>query len=1130
MQHALWKLTALAGVVGIGLLVVMQAQQGLSTRPATDTVADLASTGEPETGEPSAAEPPADPSSTAPSSFGPESFRSSEQTARQDNPTTSRRPLADIRSTAPNPQTAAGVNPFSDEEPSSRPSPNNSRQRTTGKPPTLLPEFDDDQRPAAVPLNRPQNAPPALADRQNDDAAFGQVQLVDADASNASAASAPGMSTLTDDDKPSARPEAPRLFTDEEDTQAPLPTLAAPAGAAGLDPFSAGPQMAQAEPPTTLSEAPRSEKPASEKPVSEDEEDDAAFGGFRQNNKPLMTRSANEDKQPEATEALNLPLEPVADPALNQVPNTAPEAARPAANAARPLFDDDDMPARKPVPPAATEPNPFDALGQEDPPALQQKQKTETAAPPAEKDDLDIPFSKTSPTMTAPANGAANRSGALFDEDEPARSEKPLAVPANPPATNAPLFGEDEPIRRPQASPAATEDAVPANPASANPLTGPTGLFDDEPVPSQPAATEPLVDRPAAPRTMAPEVAPATSDDDDAANFPSLGPATPTPPILEPEPATEQEPAVATPPANTQPANRPASDTDDDSAFLPNRESSTAPALSTPADAQPQTRPDHGFLPESDNRRFGQDQPDERISTPQPQPQPAFAPEQPAFAPEPEIATREPAMTRPAPIADDSDFNNRERSDAEPRADRRAPEGSQRPQVTIEKIAPRSHVLGQPMVYQIVIHNTGTSPAHEVVVEDRIPRSVQLNGTIPQAELANGSRLIWKLGTVEPNQQKKISVRVIPTEEGTISSVATVNFAADVEANTVVKSAPRLQFEITAPPQAAVGAPVVFNYRVTNVGRVDATGVLIRNLLPNGLRHPDGDDLEYEVGDLPTGTFREVQLTLTAAQAGHTVNKAVVTADGGLSVPAQAEIDVRGDSLKVTRSGPSRVRPNRTAVFRNSVTNTGTVAVQNVSIVETLPAGMEVASTLPGAQYDAGRRSVIWTMDRIEPGETKNVEITVNCTGRGPQVSVVRVSEAGGASGETMKTANIAGVATLSVSVAELPTPVEIGEQVPCKVRVFNRGTDTARNVRVSVTVPHGLKLLSIRGPVKYQQQGTEVSFDALERLEARREVVFELTLEATGGGDARMQATVQSDQMSQPLHGEEATIVLTRQ
>jgi uncharacterized repeat protein (TIGR01451 family) len=195
-------------------------------------------------------------------------------------------------------------------------------------------------------------------------------------------------------------------------------------------------------------------------------------------------------------------------------------------------------------------------------------------------------------------------------------------------------------------------------------------------------------------------------------------------------------------------------------------------------------------------------------------------------SPEPASADERPASKRPAPVAKPADVDDEaafpdsarpaaapatasppntlrldadERIERQPAANRGAgesppprsdsidgdtgaitttPRGQQRPQLSIDKVAPQAAVLGQPMVYTIRVRNVGSIPAHQVVVEDRVPRGVQLDGTNPRAEMSEKTKtLIWKLGTLESGQERTISVRVVPTTEGAIGSVATVNFS-----------------------------------------------------------------------------------------------------------------------------------------------------------------------------------------------------------------------------------------------------------------------------------------------------------------------------------------------------------------
>ena len=466
------------------------------------------------------------------------------------------------------------------------------------------------------------------------------------------------------------------------------------------------------------------------------------------------------------------------------------------------------------------------------------------------------------------------------------------------------------------------------------------------------------------------------------------------------------------------------------------------------------------------------------------------------------------------------------------------------PQITIEKIAPATAVLGRPMIYQILVRNVGHNAAHQVVVEDVVPPEVKIDGSIPQAVLKD-NRLIWKLGTLPAGQEKKISVRVIPQSEGSIGGVATVNFAAEPQPSPTAAS-PQLKFDVAAPRQAAVGTPVEFNFRVRNTGQVPASGVTIRNVLPAGLRHPDGDDLEYEIGALPAGKTREVKLVLTAAQAGPTVNRVVVTADGNVAEEAQVQLDVVGPTLLVVRDGPKRLFPNKTGTYTNTVTNPGLSQVSNVSVVETVPPGMEFVEASDGGKYNAAKRSVTWTIGQIVAAASKTVKVTLKSNARGAQVSVVRAYDPAGSSGETVGATHVSGVCALTIEIGEIPALIEAGETVKVTVRILNRGSDSAANVRATITVPAGMQLVNAQGPTSHHEEtstaadnasgerasrGTiEVQFAPITKIEPRADAVIELTLKARTTGAARLEVQAQCDQLPDPIHREEVTTIVSPQ
>jgi uncharacterized repeat protein (TIGR01451 family) len=478
-------------------------------------------------------------------------------------------------------------------------------------------------------------------------------------------------------------------------------------------------------------------------------------------------------------------------------------------------------------------------------------------------------------------------------------------------------------------------------------------------------------------------------------------------------------------------------------------------------------------------------------------------------------------------------------TDDAPVDDDPAPGKPELPQLTIDKIAPPTAVLGEPMIYHIQVRNNGYLPAHNVTVEDVVPENVKIDGSIPQAQLKQ-NRLVWKLGTLPAGQEKKIAVRVIPQSEGTIGGVATVNFTPPPlpAAAPADRNAPRIKFVVESPRKAAVNSPVDFKFKIQNVGRVPATGVTIRDVLPRGLKHAEGDDLEFTIGQIPPGKSQDVKLTLTAAVTGPTVNRVVVTADGNVSEEAEVQLEIVDPTLAVTRSGPKKLFPGKVGRYANTVTNPGGQPISGVTLLEVVPAGMEFVEADQGGLYDPVKRNVIWQLKQLRPAESKTVKVSLRPTARGAQISVVRAFDSSGASGETVGTTHVAGVPALKIEIGELASLVEPGEMVKVPVRVFNRGSDAATGVRTSVAVPAGMQFVSARAPVEHRVQaaggdghsGGEVQFAPIGKIDAKGDAVYELTFKARAPGATRVEVQTRCEQMSEAIRSEEPMTIVAPQ
>lgn len=457
--------------------------------------------------------------------------------------------------------------------------------------------------------------------------------------------------------------------------------------------------------------------------------------------------------------------------------------------------------------------------------------------------------------------------------------------------------------------------------------------------------------------------------------------------------------------------------------------------------------------------------------------------------------------------------------------DAATPSGPQQPELQIEKVAPPEAVLNEPLIYSIIVRNRGGSPAQDVVVEDKIPRGTRLEGTIPQAILTESKKLRWPLGTLDPGAEKTIRLKVIPIEPGEIGSVATVSFAATVGASIRV-TAPRLQLEASGPNEIVVGEQLNYSFVVRNTGEGRARDVFLRAILPVGLSHPGGNDLEYEIGELPPGSKREIALQIDAEQAGIVTPRFMVTIDGDKQDELKTDINILETRLRLARTGPEKRFVGRETQFTNTVSNESSQPLKNVVLTETLPAELELTSVPRGAYWDADRRILSWTLGELPPADTRTLAFEVIPQVPGTHRGNVKVEDATGNRAEAATALQVAGFSSLQVDVDHPQAPVAVGEQVSMRLKVRNDGTAPAELVQAAFEIPEQMQFVSARGPVQFQQVGRFVTFAKIETLPVNGEETFDLVLTAADSGDARVRVHLNSAELEQPLQRDEAVRV----
>ncbi|QDV50993.1 COG1361 family protein [Gimesia fumaroli] len=460
-----------------------------------------------------------------------------------------------------------------------------------------------------------------------------------------------------------------------------------------------------------------------------------------------------------------------------------------------------------------------------------------------------------------------------------------------------------------------------------------------------------------------------------------------------------------------------------------------------------------------------------------------------------------------------------------------AQQKTQSPKMTIQKVAPPEAILGQPFIYHVLVKNSGTTSAQNVVVEDRIPKGAKLTGTIPRAEQIK-DRIIWRLGEMSPGTEKKISIRVIPETAGQIGSVATVNFVTEVASETKITS-PKLAIQSDQPGAVKPGEITVVNYTITNSGTGDANNVYIRSIIPPQFTHPGGDDLEYNVGIIPAGGSKQVQLKLKAIKPGAGKNISSVMGDGNLKAETEVPLKVigNGEQFLLTRKGPKNRYLGRSGVYENTIANNTERPIQNISVFESVPPGMKFITASANGQFDTVRNVVQWDISELAASEQRVLTIELEPIEVGKLISTVQVVTDNNTkySANLQSEVTVIGQPLLKVETSELKGPLEVGEKMAMQIQLVNQGSASATHVEFRVKIPNELVFLAAKGPVRYKQAGSYIIFEPAQELPAKQALNFELSFSAQNKGDARVLVSVQSKQMQKPLNQEEAIPVLEK-
>ena len=466
-----------------------------------------------------------------------------------------------------------------------------------------------------------------------------------------------------------------------------------------------------------------------------------------------------------------------------------------------------------------------------------------------------------------------------------------------------------------------------------------------------------------------------------------------------------------------------------------------------------------------------------------------------------------------------------------PQADEQAPEstvtpdnttGRQEPAISLEWVGAPTAKVGQAGNYSLVVRNACNIPVQQVLVRVRVPNGINCQETEPKG-VTEGNVLVWELGTLQAKQEKILQMKLLADQKGDVSPQAWVTFTGSSVMRIKVRE-PKLVLKAENQDKVLIGETAAFNLTVNNPGDGSADQVKIHAVLSEGLEHPRGQKIDFDIGNLAAGETRNVTVMCMTKGGGVQKCDAVAEADGGLHAKETASVSVITPRLDLQVMGPGLRYLGRKALYTIKVTNPGDAAASNVTVSDIVPDGFKVLAASDGGRHDFSTRTVSWFLGEIAPGQSHEVKFEVQAINPGEFSHKASAVGARGLHAESELTTRVEGLSALMLEMVDTEDPIEVSSDTAYEVRITNTGSKVETDIKLEATVPDKMEFKSATGPVRFHEEGKKVVFEPIEKLAPKADAIFHINVKAVEAGTVRFKIQMTSTNLVEPVIKMEAT------
>jgi uncharacterized repeat protein (TIGR01451 family) len=420
--------------------------------------------------------------------------------------------------------------------------------------------------------------------------------------------------------------------------------------------------------------------------------------------------------------------------------------------------------------------------------------------------------------------------------------------------------------------------------------------------------------------------------------------------------------------------------------------------------------------------------------------------------------------------------------------------------LSIVKTGPASVVAGATVTYQLAVANSGPSDAVAVSVTDTLPAGVSFlsasGGGWSCTNSGDSSVTCTRPGLGAGANAPVITVQVqAPAQPTTLSNIATVaSTTADPDtsdntssASTAVTASADLAISKSAPATVTAGGSISYALVVSNAGPSDAVSPTVVDTLPPGVAFSSASGGGWTCTNAGDVSVTCTRTSLAAGATAPTITVVVDAPDQAASLTNNASVSsttpdpVAGNNaasatttvtasadLSLVKTAPVTVVAGASFSYALQVANGGPSDAANISVTDTLPAGVTLVGANGPGWSCTGTGSVTCTRATLAAGATSTITIQVTAPDQASSVTntaSVASTTSDPDPGDNTGTATTTVTASADLSISKAgPTTVTASGLVTYTLDVSNDGPSDAVALTMTDTLPAGIAFVSASG------------------------------------------------------------------